>query len=60
MLLSAEPNTPSHGIAERVLDTLNSAILCLDGEGRIVLRFAGPITERVLNSTIRPAIEAAR
>ena len=32
----------------------------IDGEGRIVLRFAGPITERVLNSTIRPAIEAAR
>lgn len=31
----------------------------IDGEGRIVLRFAGPITERVLNATIRPAIEGA-
>ena len=32
----------------------------IDGEGRIVLRFAGPITERSLASDIRPAIEAAR
>jgi cytochrome c biogenesis protein CcmG/thiol:disulfide interchange protein DsbE len=32
----------------------------IDGQGNIVLRFAGPITERVLESTIRPAIEAAR
>lgn len=32
----------------------------VDGEGNIVLRFAGPITERSLDSTIRPAIEAAR
>ncbi len=32
----------------------------IDGEGRIVLRFAGPITERVLQSKIRPAIEKAR
>ncbi len=31
----------------------------IDGDGTIVLRFAGPITERVLNSTIRPAIESA-
>jgi len=32
----------------------------IDGEGRIVLRFAGPITERSLEETIRPAIAAAR
>lgn len=32
----------------------------IDGEGKIVLRFAGPITERVLENTIRPAIEAAK
>ncbi|MGR3518729.1 MAG: DsbE family thiol:disulfide interchange protein, partial [Roseovarius sp.] len=28
--------------------------------GEIVLRFAGPITDRVMENTIRPAIEAAR
>lgn len=32
----------------------------IDGKGEIVLRFAGPITQRVLENTIRPAIEAAR
>ncbi|WP_294608141.1 DsbE family thiol:disulfide interchange protein [Roseovarius sp.] len=32
----------------------------IDGEGNIVLRFAGPITSRVMQSTILPAIEAAR
>lgn len=32
----------------------------IDGEGKIVLRFAGPITQRVMDSTIRPAIESAR
>ncbi|MFB9150258.1 DsbE family thiol:disulfide interchange protein [Roseovarius ramblicola] len=32
----------------------------IDGKGEIVLRVAGPITDRVLESTIRPAIEAAR
>lgn len=32
----------------------------IDGQGRIVLRFAGPMTERVIESTIRPAIEKAR
>lgn len=32
----------------------------IDGKGNIVLRFAGPITERVMQSTILPAIEAAR
>ncbi len=31
----------------------------IDGEGRVVLRFAGPVTERSLESQIRPAIEAA-
>jgi len=31
----------------------------IDGDGKIVLRFAGPITSRILESTIRPAIEAA-
>ena len=32
----------------------------IDGDGNIVLRFAGPITQRALEATIRPAIEAAR
>jgi len=31
----------------------------IDGEGTIVLRFAGPITSRVLEQTIRPAMEKA-
>lgn len=32
----------------------------IDGEGRIVLRFAGPVTQRVIETTIGPAIEKAR
>lgn len=31
----------------------------IDGEGKVVLRFAGPITSRVLEETIRPAMEEA-
>lgn len=31
----------------------------VDGEGNIVLRFAGPITDRVLEGQIRPAMEKA-
>ena len=31
----------------------------IDANGKIVLRFAGPITERALNDTIRPAMAAA-
>ncbi len=31
----------------------------IDGEGTIILRFAGPITQRVVKSTIRPALEKA-
>ncbi|WP_377186845.1 DsbE family thiol:disulfide interchange protein [Ruegeria meonggei] len=31
----------------------------IDGEGTIILRFAGPITQRVIESTIRPALEEA-
>ncbi|WP_193142157.1 MULTISPECIES: DsbE family thiol:disulfide interchange protein [unclassified Meridianimarinicoccus] len=31
----------------------------IDGDGRIVTRFAGPVTERALESTIRPAMEQA-
>ena len=31
----------------------------IDGEGTIILRFAGPITQRVIESTIRPALEKA-
>lgn len=31
----------------------------IDGQGRVVLRFAGPITQRVLTETIRPAMEKA-
>lgn len=32
----------------------------IDGQGQIVLRFAGPITESIMEKTIRPAIEEAR
>ncbi len=32
----------------------------IDGAGNVVLRFAGPITQRALESEIRPAIESAR
>ncbi|PZX17587.1 cytochrome c biogenesis protein CcmG/thiol:disulfide interchange protein DsbE [Palleronia aestuarii] len=32
----------------------------IDGEGRVLLRFAGPITERSLEGKIRPAIAEAR
>lgn len=32
----------------------------IDGEGRILLRHAGPITAGVVEGTIRPALEAAR
>ena len=32
----------------------------IDGNGVVTLRFAGPITQRVLENRIRPAIEAAR
>jgi cytochrome c biogenesis protein CcmG/thiol:disulfide interchange protein DsbE len=31
----------------------------IDGEGTIILRFAGPITQRVIDSTIRPALDRA-
>jgi cytochrome c biogenesis protein CcmG, thiol:disulfide interchange protein DsbE len=31
----------------------------IDGNGKILLRFAGPITERSLNDTIRPAMASA-
>ncbi|MCU0908202.1 MAG: DsbE family thiol:disulfide interchange protein [Rhodobacteraceae bacterium] len=31
----------------------------IDGDGRVILHFRGPITERSLDSTIRPALEAA-
>ncbi|CUH47851.1 DsbE family thiol:disulfide interchange protein [Ruegeria atlantica] len=31
----------------------------IDGEGTIILRFAGPITQRVIESRIRPALEKA-
>ncbi len=32
----------------------------IDGKGTVILRFAGPVTQRVLESTIMPAIEEAR
>lgn len=31
----------------------------IDGEGKVLLRFAGPITQSILESTIRPAIAEA-
>lgn len=31
----------------------------IDGDGTIILRFAGPITQRVIANTIRPALEKA-
>ncbi|MEO1308064.1 MAG: DsbE family thiol:disulfide interchange protein [Pseudomonadota bacterium] len=32
----------------------------IDGDGNVVLRFAGPITQRALQNRIRPALEAAQ
>jgi len=32
----------------------------IDGNGVIVARHAGPVTQRVLEATLMPAIEAAR
>lgn len=32
----------------------------IDGDGVVVTRFAGPVTQRVIEGTIRPAIEEAR
>lgn len=32
----------------------------IDGKGQVVKRFAGPISDAILESTIRPAIEQAR
>lgn len=32
----------------------------IDGEGKIILRFAGPVTQRVIETTLRPALEKAR
>lgn len=32
----------------------------VDGEGTIILRFAGPVTQRVIEEQIRPALEKAR
>jgi len=32
----------------------------IDGKGTVMLRYAGPITKRILENTIRPAMEAAR
>ena len=31
----------------------------IDGEGKILLRFAGPVTQRVIENEIRPALERA-
>ncbi len=31
----------------------------IDGEGTVILRFAGPVTQRVLENSLRPAMEAA-
>ena len=31
----------------------------IDGEGKIVLRFAGPLTSSVVEKTLRPAMEKA-
>lgn len=31
----------------------------IDGEGQVILRWAGPITQRVIDSTLRPAMEKA-
>ena len=32
----------------------------LDGEGRVILRYAGPITTEIVESRIRPAIQSAQ
>ena len=43
------------GLAFASADTLVE----IDGEGRIVLRFAGPVTQRVMAEQIGPALEKA-
>jgi cytochrome c biogenesis protein CcmG/thiol:disulfide interchange protein DsbE len=32
----------------------------IDGDGKVLLRFAGPMTQRLLASTVRPVLEAAQ
>ncbi|MEL6315482.1 MAG: DsbE family thiol:disulfide interchange protein, partial [Pseudomonadota bacterium] len=32
----------------------------IDGDGTVLLRFPGPVTQRVLTETIRPVLEAAQ
>ena len=32
----------------------------IDGEGTVILRFAGPLTQRVIEENIRPAMAKAR
>jgi len=32
----------------------------IDGQGNVILRFPGPVTQRVMDSDIRPAIKAAQ
>lgn len=32
----------------------------VDGAGKVVLRIAGPVTEEILNTRLRPALEAAK
>jgi cytochrome c biogenesis protein CcmG/thiol:disulfide interchange protein DsbE len=32
----------------------------IDAEGRVLLRFPGPVTQRVLTETIRPVLDAAK
>jgi cytochrome c biogenesis protein CcmG/thiol:disulfide interchange protein DsbE len=32
----------------------------IDGDGTIILRFAGPVTARVVETTLRPALQKAR
>jgi cytochrome c biogenesis protein CcmG/thiol:disulfide interchange protein DsbE len=32
----------------------------IDGEGTIIMRHAGPLTERVIEKTLRPALEKAK
>ena len=45
--------------ADREGEGQQAAVLA-DANGIVVKRFAGPITESILEKTIRPAIEEAR
>ena len=57
-ILTGADNTGRNGIEWGIYGVPETFII--DGNGVVVKRFAGPITQRVLQGTILPAIEEAR